>query len=84
MLSWTGVVLAVMVTFQLKLFVETSSGTGWRWWESSSLVEAICTGVFRNAARKHPRDGYRTRIDQQGVRLQPSTQRGESESVLIT
>ncbi|KAM6898774.1 ATP-dependent RNA helicase DHX8-like isoform 2-T2 [Lycodopsis pacificus] len=29
------------------------------------VQKAICSGYFRNSARKHPHDGYRTLIDQQ-------------------
>ncbi|XP_058477789.1 ATP-dependent RNA helicase DHX8-like [Solea solea] len=37
------------------------------------VQKAICSGFFRNAARKHPQDGYRTVIDQQVVYLHPSS-----------
>ncbi|KAM9335989.1 ATP-dependent RNA helicase DHX8-like isoform 3-T3 [Symphorus nematophorus] len=37
------------------------------------VQKAICSGFFRNAARKHPHDGYRTVIDQQVVYLHPSS-----------
>uniref|UniRef100_A0A3B4YQQ3 ATP-dependent RNA helicase DHX8 n=1 Tax=Seriola lalandi dorsalis TaxID=1841481 RepID=A0A3B4YQQ3_SERLL len=37
------------------------------------VQKAICSGYFRNAARKHPQDGYRTLIDQQVVYLHPSS-----------
>ncbi|XP_073345364.1 ATP-dependent RNA helicase DHX8-like [Pagrus major] len=37
------------------------------------VQKAICSGFFRNAARKHPHDGYRTLIDQQVVYLHPSS-----------
>uniref|UniRef100_A0A4W6G9W3 ATP-dependent RNA helicase DHX8 n=1 Tax=Lates calcarifer TaxID=8187 RepID=A0A4W6G9W3_LATCA len=37
------------------------------------VQKAICSGFFRNAARKHPQDGYRTLIDQQVVYLHPSS-----------
>uniref|UniRef100_A0A3Q4A9W4 RNA helicase n=1 Tax=Mola mola TaxID=94237 RepID=A0A3Q4A9W4_MOLML len=37
------------------------------------IQKAICSGFFRNAARKHPQDGYRTVIDQQVVYLHPSS-----------
>ncbi|XP_075890985.1 ATP-dependent RNA helicase DHX8 [Nelusetta ayraudi] len=40
---------------------------------SIRLQKAICSGFFRNAARKHPHDGYRTLIDQQVVYLHPSS-----------
>nr|XP_057921814.1 ATP-dependent RNA helicase DHX8-like isoform X1 [Doryrhamphus excisus] len=36
------------------------------------VQKAICSGFFRNAARRHPQDGYRTLIDQQVVYLHPS------------
>ncbi|XP_054608608.1 ATP-dependent RNA helicase DHX8-like [Dunckerocampus dactyliophorus] len=37
------------------------------------VQKAICSGFFRNAARRHPQDGYRTLIDQQVVYLHPSS-----------
>ncbi|XP_039991780.1 ATP-dependent RNA helicase DHX8-like isoform X2 [Xiphias gladius] len=37
------------------------------------VQKAICSGFFRNAARKDPKDGYRTLIDQQVVYLHPSS-----------
>ncbi|XP_029312987.1 ATP-dependent RNA helicase DHX8-like [Cottoperca gobio] len=37
------------------------------------VQKAICSGYFRNSARKHPHDGYRTLIDQQVVYLHPSS-----------
>ncbi|XP_077357992.1 ATP-dependent RNA helicase DHX8-like isoform X2 [Festucalex cinctus] len=37
------------------------------------VQKAVCSGFFRNAARKHPQDGYRTLIDQQVVYLHPSS-----------
>ncbi|XP_074518866.1 ATP-dependent RNA helicase DHX8-like [Halichoeres trimaculatus] len=37
------------------------------------VQKAICSGFFRNAARKHPHDGYRTVVDQQVVYLHPSS-----------
>ncbi|XP_041817936.1 ATP-dependent RNA helicase DHX8-like [Chelmon rostratus] len=37
------------------------------------VQKAICSGFFRNTARKHPHDGYRTLIDQQVVYLHPSS-----------
>ncbi|XP_077406138.1 ATP-dependent RNA helicase DHX8-like [Vanacampus margaritifer] len=37
------------------------------------VQKAICSGFFRNAAKKHPQDGYRTLIDQQVVYLHPSS-----------
>ncbi|XP_037319652.2 ATP-dependent RNA helicase DHX8-like [Pungitius pungitius] len=37
------------------------------------VQKAICSGFFRNSARKHPHDGYRTLIDQQVVYLHPSS-----------
>ncbi|XP_034426608.1 ATP-dependent RNA helicase DHX8 isoform X3 [Hippoglossus hippoglossus] len=37
------------------------------------VQKAICSGYFRNSARKHPQDGYRTLIDQQVVYLHPSS-----------
>ncbi|XP_062299033.1 ATP-dependent RNA helicase DHX8-like [Scomber scombrus] len=40
---------------------------------SMRVQKAICSGFFRNAARKHPQDGYRTLIDQQVVYLHPSS-----------
>uniref|UniRef100_UPI0037E728E7 ATP-dependent RNA helicase DHX8-like n=1 Tax=Semicossyphus pulcher TaxID=241346 RepID=UPI0037E728E7 len=40
---------------------------------SMRVQKAICSGFFRNAARKHPHDGYRTLIDQQVVYLHPSS-----------
>lgn len=40
---------------------------------SVRVQKAICSGFFRNAARKHPQEGYRTLIDQQVVYLHPSS-----------
>nr|XP_046233744.1 ATP-dependent RNA helicase DHX8-like [Scatophagus argus] len=37
------------------------------------VQKAICSGFFRNAAKKHPHDGYRTLVDQQVVYLHPAS-----------
>uniref|UniRef100_A0A673B2V7 RNA helicase n=1 Tax=Sphaeramia orbicularis TaxID=375764 RepID=A0A673B2V7_9TELE len=37
------------------------------------VQKAICSGFFRNAARKHSQDGYHTLTDQQVVYLHPSS-----------
>ncbi|XP_049615343.1 ATP-dependent RNA helicase DHX8 [Syngnathus scovelli] len=37
------------------------------------VQKAICSGFFRNTARKDPQEGYRTLIDQQVVYLHPSS-----------
>lgn len=64
-------------TFQLKVCLEpflrhkldvVSCGKA-----AVQVQKAICSGFFRNAARKHPQDGYRTLIDQQVVYLHPSS-----------
>ncbi|KFO26089.1 ATP-dependent RNA helicase DHX8 [Fukomys damarensis] len=36
------------------------------------VQKAICSGFFRNAARKDPQEGYRTLLGQRGVYLHPS------------
>ncbi|MFT7818704.1 ATP-dependent RNA helicase DHX8, partial [Arapaima gigas] len=37
------------------------------------VQKAICSGFFRNAAKKDPQEGYRTLIDQQVVYIHPSS-----------
>ncbi|NXP41866.1 DHX8 helicase, partial [Leiothrix lutea] len=37
------------------------------------IQKAICSGFFQNAAKKDPREGYRTLIDQQVVYIHPSS-----------
>ncbi|KAL0984209.1 hypothetical protein UPYG_G00138520 [Umbra pygmaea] len=37
------------------------------------IQKAICSGFFRNAAKKDPQEGYRTLIDQQVVYIHPSS-----------
>lgn len=35
--------------------------------------KAICSGFFRNAAKKDPQEGYRTLVDGQVVYIHPSS-----------
>lgn len=35
--------------------------------------KAICSGFFRNAAKKDPQEGYRTLVDSQVVYIHPSS-----------
>ena len=37
------------------------------------IQKAICSGYFRNAAKKDPQEGYRTVVDQQVVYIHPSS-----------
>ncbi|XP_035688059.1 ATP-dependent RNA helicase DHX8-like [Branchiostoma floridae] len=37
------------------------------------VQKAICSGFFRNAAKKDPQEGYRTLVDQQVVYIHPSS-----------
>jgi len=37
------------------------------------LQKAICSGFFRNAAKKDPQEGYRTLVDSQTVYIHPSS-----------
>jgi HrpA-like RNA helicase len=37
------------------------------------VQKAICSGFFRNAARKDPQEGYRTLVDNQIVYIHPSS-----------
>lgn len=37
------------------------------------VQKAICSGFFRNAARKDPQEGYRTLVDNQVVYIHPSS-----------
>jgi len=39
----------------------------------AKIQKAICSGYFRNAAKKDPQEGYRTLIDQQVVYIHPSS-----------
>lgn len=39
----------------------------------SKVQRAICSGFFKNAAKKEPQEGYRTIIDQQVVYISPSS-----------
>jgi ATP-dependent RNA helicase DHX8/PRP22 len=39
----------------------------------SHVQKAICSGFFRNAARKDPQEGYRTITDNQSVYIHPSS-----------
>uniref|UniRef100_T1GM52 ATP-dependent RNA helicase DHX8 n=1 Tax=Megaselia scalaris TaxID=36166 RepID=T1GM52_MEGSC len=40
---------------------------------SVRVQKAICSGFFRNAAKKDPQEGYRTLVDQQVVYIHPSS-----------
>merc|ERR1712168_490294 len=40
---------------------------------TTRVQKAICSGFFRNAAKKDPQEGYRTLIDQQVVYIHPSS-----------
>merc|ERR1712071_618333 len=37
------------------------------------MGKAICSGFFRNAAKKDPQEGYRTLVDAQMVSIHPSS-----------
>jgi ATP-dependent RNA helicase DHX8/PRP22 len=37
------------------------------------IQKAICSGFFRNAAKKDPQEGYRTLVDSQVVYIHPSS-----------
>merc|ERR1712106_745286 len=37
------------------------------------VQKAICSGFFRNAAKKDPQEGYRTLVDSQMVSIHPSS-----------
>lgn len=37
------------------------------------VQKAICSGFFRNAAKKDPQEGYRTLVDSQVVYIHPSS-----------
>ena len=37
------------------------------------IQKAICSGFFRNAAKKDPQEGYRTLVDSQTVYIHPSS-----------
>ena len=37
------------------------------------VQKAICSGFFRNAAKKDPQEGYKTQVDQQAVYVHPSS-----------
>ena len=37
------------------------------------IQKAICSGFFRNAAKKDPQEGYRTLVDGQTVYIHPSS-----------
>jgi len=39
----------------------------------AKVQKAICSGYFRNAAKKDPQEGYRTLLDQQVVYIHPSS-----------
>jgi len=39
----------------------------------TKIQKAICSGYFRNAAKKDPQEGYRTLVDQQVVYIHPSS-----------
>ena len=40
---------------------------------TTRVQKAICTGFFRNAAKKDPQEGYRTLVDSQIVSIHPSS-----------
>lgn len=40
---------------------------------TSKVQKAICSGFFRNAAKKDPQEGYRTLTDSQVVYIHPSS-----------
>nr|XP_009860657.1 ATP-dependent RNA helicase DHX8 [Ciona intestinalis] len=40
---------------------------------TAKIQKAICSGYFRNAAKKDPQEGYRTLVDQQVVYIHPSS-----------
>lgn len=40
---------------------------------SAKVQQAICSGFFRNAAKKDPQEGYRTLVDSQVVYIHPSS-----------
>lgn len=40
---------------------------------SARVQKAICSGFFRNAAKKDPQEGYRTLVDNQVVYIHPSS-----------
>uniref|UniRef100_A0A8C7L6Z0 ATP-dependent RNA helicase DHX8 n=1 Tax=Oncorhynchus kisutch TaxID=8019 RepID=A0A8C7L6Z0_ONCKI len=49
------------------------------------IQKAICSGFFRNAAKKDPQEGYRTLIDQQVVYIHPSIYtRGVYHELVLT
>ena len=37
------------------------------------VQKAICSGFFRNAAKRDPQEGYRTLVDSQSVYIHPSS-----------
>lgn len=37
------------------------------------IQKTICSGFFRNAAKKDPQEGYRTLVDSQVVYIHPSS-----------
>jgi len=37
------------------------------------VQKAICSGYFRNAAKRDPKEGYRTLVDEQTVYIHPSS-----------
>ncbi|KAK2710309.1 ATP-dependent RNA helicase DHX8-like [Artemia franciscana] len=40
---------------------------------TAKVQKAICSGFFRNAAKKDPQEGYRTLVDSQNVYIHPSS-----------
>merc|ERR1711934_512717 len=40
---------------------------------TTRVQKAICSGYFRNAAKKDPQEGYRTLVDAQMVAIHPSS-----------
>ena len=40
---------------------------------TTRVQKAICSGFFRNAAKKDPQEGYRTLVDSQIVAIHPSS-----------
>lgn len=39
----------------------------------TKVQKAVCSGFFRNAARKDPQEGYKTLVDNQTVYIHPSS-----------
>ncbi|CAF4598590.1 unnamed protein product, partial [Rotaria magnacalcarata] len=41
--------------------------------QTGLVQKAICSGFFRNAAKRDPQEGYRTLVDSQVVYIHPSS-----------